>query len=214
MKTSSLIANFKRNIKPPFWKKVAWGALGAASYAVVPTALKGWAKLDTDGWLGMALGISVPSAIGLAFNKPEVAYGAFSAAGCHLLYVKGNNAVAQVFGTPIFSFGGTAVTMSDYYNQIGGSSDPYGALADEIPPGMQEITLPDGTKVLGSATPSNLNDYYEQLPAPQSVGMNDYYSAIPTQANGMSDYLPSLEPVNALNDGITNDYLNTLAFGY
>jgi len=183
--------NVKANATMTNLKKAGWGAAGAALYALIPTAIQGWGKTDSmTGWKGWGTGFVAANLIGMAFNKPEMMVGASAMAVGHLMYVKGNPTIANVFNSPIFSFSSTTPNLPASEASL---KDKYLAqLNDRYSPTLSDdnqrlITLPDGTQVLASTGPvpqletaTSLNDYYSEMPSemPTSVleksyGLND-----------------------------------------
>lgn len=161
--------NIKANATMTTFKKAGWAALGAATYALVPTAVQGWMKYDMSGWKGWGTGLMVGNLIGAMVNKPEMMMGATAAAGTHALYVKGNGAVNSVFGTPIFRFGSPALPAAE---GEGSMSDRYlTALEDRyltaLNDGEKVLRMPDGSSVVAQTgpTPDEISTATPAIPA-------------------------------------------------
>jgi hypothetical protein len=182
----TLISNTKKNASKDTFKKILWGLVGASSYCLIPTAVQGWFKTDMSGMKGMLTGVLSSSLIGLASNKPEMAIGAFSVMGAHLLYVKGNDTIATFMQSPIFAFDAAGTTMKD-----------------ELPPGYGMINLPDGRQVIANSN------------ARTSEPVSDYVQALPqaSKANGgnLGDFVGLLP--GQRNEGSLNDAMDRISMG-
>jgi hypothetical protein len=55
-----------------------------------------------SGGTGLFLGVSLMSLVGVASGRPEIAVGACSAAGTHLLYAKGTKIIEDATNTQIY----------------------------------------------------------------------------------------------------------------
>lgn len=178
-------SNVKKNNNSAFWKKGMFGVLGGATYILIPTAVQGMFKVDMSGWKGVTAGAVGATLIGMGSDHPEFAMGALAASGVHITYVYGNDTIASLLGKPIFAFDPATQMLGD----------------DAVPPGMQEITLPDGQRVLASA--SGVNDFVSNLPGSQA-GMNDFVSSLPAAAGGsqLRDFSNSLPGKASLEDSL------------
>ena len=197
--------NFKKNATMKVVEESGYVIIGGFIYPFFPTALKGWFKINTDGWLGVFLGASASIIVGMLSDKMGIAAGGLGAMVTHLMYVKANGTIAGLTGSPIFAFDKglkTAATVSD----------------DALPANKKYITLPDGTKVIaqtGPATDSQaqvsdfvplLNDFkpvlqdFKPVLSDFHATLQDFSSTLETRSvaqKGMSDYI---EETSALND--------------
>ena len=97
-----IIKNVQLNANKNLLKVLCFGALGAAIYPLVPTLVQAISEKDMSGWKGLLMGVGTASLLGLATGKPEMAVGAVSAMGTHLLYSKGTKTIEDLTNTQIF----------------------------------------------------------------------------------------------------------------
>jgi hypothetical protein len=173
--------NVKRNFDKKNMRSLAYAAIGGALYPLIPTIIQGFSgkvatganRVDMSGWKGVLTGGITTALVGMASNKMEIAYGGFAAMITHITYVKANDTIASFTGSPIFAF--------DKSSQI------QNVLSDNLPNGMEYITLPDGKQVLASS------------------GVSDYVPALVDYRAGVSDYVPALGDYRAdLSDYVDN----------
>jgi len=102
VKSKGALNNIKGNLNKNLAKTLAFGAIGAISYPLVPTVLQAVTKSDWSGWKGLITGVTTVSVLGLIVGKPEILVGAGAAAGTHLLYAKGTRMIENATGTQIY----------------------------------------------------------------------------------------------------------------
>lgn len=172
--------NLKKNTKPEPLKNLLWGVIGGFLYPVIPTAIQGFLKVDMSGWKGVLTGGLTTTAIGMLSDKMMIAYGGIAAMTTHIVYVKANDTIASVMNTPIFAFDKTSSLMDE-----------------ALPPGMEYINLPDGTRVIAQKSPA-LNDFVNEIPA-----LQDYTSTIETTkiaSDALNDFVNEISASPSLND--------------
>jgi len=96
------VKNVQQNSNKNLLKVLGFGVMGAVMYPLVPTLVQAVSDRDMSGWPGMLLGVGSASLLGLGIGKPEMAVGAISAMGTHLLYAKGTRVIEEVTNTPIY----------------------------------------------------------------------------------------------------------------
>jgi len=96
------VKNVQQNSNKNLLKVLGFGIMGAVMYPLVPTLVQAVTERDMSGWPGMLLGVGSASLLGLGIGKPEMAVGAISAMGTHLLYAKGTRVIEDVTNTPIY----------------------------------------------------------------------------------------------------------------
>ena len=177
--------NIKKNTKSSVLKRLGYVLVGGVAYPLIPTAIQGILKTDMSGWKGVITGAVGGALVGAASDKVEIAAGAVGAAMTHVMYVKVNDSVNEVLGTPIFRF------------------DPNSQLFDEMPEGMKTVTLPNGQTVMAEidGNDTELNDSVNNVPGAM---LNDYVAEVPLATlpasnNTMSDYVSEV-PGATLND--------------
>ena len=158
-------------------------ATGAILYPIVPTAIEAFSKgsIDMSGWAtplsGLALGV-----LAMGIDEPLIAYGAWAAMGTHILYVKGNQYVTDIFGRPIPAFDKTPqspVIPASTAAQIAAPILKAAGVSDGIPAGYKPQIMPDGSTALVHAS-AGVSDF---LPKPATL--NDYMPR-----PGLKDYMP------------------------
>lgn len=183
--------NVKANSKTVQLKRLLWGVIGGFLYPIIPTVIQGMSgkkadgtfNIDMSGWKGVLTGGISTSLIGMASNRMEIAFGGIAAMTTHLIYVKANDKVAEMTGSPIFAFDRTATL------QLTPLSD------ESLPPGMDYIPLPDGSRVIASKGPQ-MNDYTE--------GVADYAPNVADYTPAVSDYTPGISDGYAFEDMVQN----------
>lgn len=183
-----MASNIKKNTAPSVWKQLGYVVLGGIFYPVLPTAIQGIFKIDMSGWKGVLTGGLGGVALGAALDKPAMSAGAAGAAITHIMYVKANDTIGELLGTPIFRF------------------DKDSQLFDDLPPGIQEVALPNGQKILAEipqGQENTVNDYVAQLPG---QNLNDYTAEVPSAApramQTMNDFVGNV-PGTSLSDPFT-----------
>jgi hypothetical protein len=127
VKTKGVLNNIKANANKTLLKTLAFGAVGAISYPLVPTVIQAITKSDMSGWRGLLTGVATVSVVGLAVGKPEMLVGAGAAMGTHLLYAKGTQMIENATGTQIFRMNpNNQIYREDLQNAIQG-----GTLSDD-----------------------------------------------------------------------------------
>jgi hypothetical protein len=155
-KGKSLIGNIKTNANKNLLKTLAFGAIGAISYPLVPTVIQAVTKNDWSGWKGMFTGVGLISTIGLATGKPEMLVGAMSAMGTHLLYAKGTRTIENAFGTQIYRMNPNNIVYADDLQKLSQgtlSDDENSAEQLENPVAHDEVAnydeLPEANVMIG-----------------------------------------------------------------
>lgn len=108
----SFVKNMRQNANKELLKTLGFGVLGALIYPLVPTVLQAITERDMSGAKGMLTGVGTASLLGLGFGKPEIAIGAISAAGTHILYSKGTKMIENLTNTQIFRMNPGSVVYS------------------------------------------------------------------------------------------------------
>lgn len=171
-----MLNNLKKYLKSAEMKKLLWVLTGAFGYAFIPTAIQGFLKKDMTGWKGVLIGGLGTATIGYMADKPWIANGAIASMGLHILYVKGNDMMQSVTGSPIFAFDPNAQMLSDF-----------------APRPDSDILLPDGrrVRVASGPPPSSMNQ--------ASPTMNDY-----TEQPDFRNMLPAAKTKDTLMDFVGN----------
>jgi hypothetical protein len=162
--------NLKYNLNKKNAKDALWASAGAVLYALFPTALQGWGKMNMEGWKGWTTGFVTSNLIGAALNKPSMMFGATAAAATHILYVKGNKIINDVFGSPIFRFG--SETLNDMYlENLTPSQYYWEKLNDAANDNFEIITLPTGEQVRAfkGVTPDEMPEVAQLPPAQETT---------------------------------------------
>ncbi len=173
--------NIQKNVgKKENWESAAYAGFGSVAYALIPTAIGSFFKVDMTGWTGVLTGMGSTLLIGSATDKMEIAYGGLGAGLLHIVYVRGNATIQSVLGTPIFAFDPNSQFLADDVNELQAQ-------------GYTEVTLPDGSTVMANPQGiAQLNDYFSSIPyaqpqvqtyntTPEAAGMSDYHAILPGQ---------------------------------
>ena len=98
----SFVKNVKHNSNKNLLNVLAFGIAGAVMYPLVPTLVQAVSEKDMSGAKGLIMGVGSATLLGLGIGKPEMAVGAISAMGTHLLYAKGTKIIEELTNTQIF----------------------------------------------------------------------------------------------------------------
>lgn len=204
------------------WKNIGWGAAGAVAGEALGAIVqgisgkdgKGGYNIDLSGIKGDIVTGSVVTAIGLGFNKPQVAIGTMTVKAMKGFYLYGNPLLAKTVGSPI------PPSKKNDYMPLDAAMDKLNeaanSVSDEIysnntftepPAGMEFITAPDGVRRLVSSgkAGTTMNDYSNEPLADYSNEPLKDYSNIP-----LADFTSNPFNEYSLNDNmdLLNQYLN------
>jgi len=107
------VGNMQQNANKKLLKTLGFGIAGALIYPLVPTLIQAITEWDMSGAKGMITGVGTASVLGLGLGRPEIAIGAISAAGTHLLYSKGTGPIEKLTNTQIFRMNPNSVVYQN-----------------------------------------------------------------------------------------------------
>ena len=162
VKGKTAIGNIKANTNKNLAKTLAFGAAGAVLYPLIPTALQAITKKDWSGYKGLLTGVATASVIGLAIGRPEMAVGALSAMGTHLLYAKGTKAIEDTFGTQIYRMNPNNVVYQEDLQKLVQSNA--GALSDNLEI-VNDTETVNTSEIVDTSTVSESADIVDALVA-------------------------------------------------
>lgn len=90
--------NLKKSVTAPELKDLAWTAVGATTYLMLPTVLK------QNGWAGLGIAAGGTWLLGAIFDIRGLRAAAVGVATAHLMYGFANDTVNKTIGTPIWKF--------------------------------------------------------------------------------------------------------------
>mgnify|MGYP001199607334 CR=1 FL=1 len=157
------LSNLQASFTSSGLKDYAYGALGGATYVIVPTAIEAWFKTNLTGYSMWLTGTTAGIFLGAAFKNPGMIAGTAGAAMAHWMYAKGNGAIIKpVFGQYAARFDAQQlVTMGD---------------SQQLQTGAVMRTLPDGTRIATYPTSGGgVSDRYPQAlpPGGDNPQLND-----------------------------------------
>lgn len=159
--------NIKKNMSVQNLQNAGWTIAGGLFSRLLPTAIQGMSngRVDMTGMKGTVVSLASSILLGAAIDRPYFIVGSVGVETIKLVYAHANDTIAATFGTPIVAYDKNAIAA------------PVNAqLQDVPPPGTQEITAPDGSKMLvrsrATMPESRISDYLNpnQLPG----ALNDY----------------------------------------
>lgn len=196
------LSNLQASFTSSGLKDYAYGALGGATYVIVPTAIEAWFKTNLTGYSMWLTGGTAGILLGAAFKKPGMIAGTAGAMTAHWMFAKGNGAIIKpVFGQYAARFDAQQlVTMGD---------------SQQLQTGAVMRTLPDGTRI--AMYPTSGGGVSDRYPSsiPQG-GDNPMLNDRSGYANLMdsNNYQDNLMDNNAYANGLmdNNNYANLSDF--